>query len=304
MADGYELLRRISGQTKAHILVNEFLGGTLQMPEIKELMALLAVSDLERIGILELVRQELESRGAAQETRDLLLGGLKGSGTTPPGPAPTAGGRKTISVMPFSRKTDSIPRPEGPGQPAAPSQTPAADTPTVRTPPPGPAAGPANASPTRPAGKRSTMRAPQTFFGSTGAAATFGRLEKESTAKPIILVGDDDPRIRMIFRMKLEKAGYKVIEATDGEETWEKIESASPAATVMDMKMPGLHGLEILARLTRENSELPVVVCSAYDQLKDEFVVSSYPRLKYFVKPVNADEMVAAVKEMVPLPEE
>jgi len=103
--------------------------------------------------------------------------------------------------------------------------------------------------------------------------------------------------------MKLQKAGYNVIEAHNGEAAWRAIENESPAGMVMDMKMPGLHGLEILARLTQQGSQLPVLVCSAYDQLKDEFVIKNYPCIRYFVKPVNADELVTALQEFVPIPD-
>lgn len=68
---------------------------------------------------------------------------------------------------------------------------------------------------------------------------------------------------------------------------------------ILDMKMPGLHGMEILSRLVSRSRKPPVIVCSAYDQMKDEFVVQTYPRLRFFVKPVSTDQLLATVQELL-----
>jgi DNA-binding response OmpR family regulator len=65
------------------------------------------------------------------------------------------------------------------------------------------------------------------------------------------------------------------------------------------MKMPGLHGLEVLTRMVTRRLTPPVIICSAYDQLKDEYVVASYPRLRYLVKPVAAEALEVAVRELL-----
>ena len=126
-------------------------------------------------------------------------------------------------------------------------------------------------------------------------------LTRSLRKKPLILVADDDPRIRMIFKMKVAEAGYEVEEAEDGDVAWKKIEEMSPSAVIIDMKMPGLHGLEVIARITRSGNMMPVLVCSAYDQLKDELVIANYPMLEYFVKPVNPAKLLEALKSFVPI---
>ena len=109
--------------------------------------------------------------------------------------------------------------------------------------------------------------------------------------RPVVLVADDDNRIRMVFRIKLEQRGFNVIEVEDGAEAWKRLGQGGINALVLDMKMPGLHGLEILSRLSDAKQELPVVVCTAYDRLDDEFVVATYPQLRYLTKPVDADQL-------------
>jgi len=57
--------------------------------------------------------------------------------------------------------------------------------------------------------------------------------------------------------------------------------------------------LEVLSRMADKQFRIPVIVCSAYDQLKDEFVVQTYPRLRYLVKPVAPEQLVGSIKELL-----
>lgn len=130
------------------------------------------------------------------------------------------------------------------------------------------------------------------FFGS-GVAA----MHMES--KPTILLADDDKRIRIVFRLCIERMGFRVLEAEDGNEAWKKIQAGGLALVCLDMKMPGLHGLEVLQRMTNSQIDTPVIICSAYDQLKDEFIIATHPRLRYLVKPVASEALEKAVKELI-----
>ncbi|HTL53862.1 MAG TPA: response regulator [Planctomycetota bacterium] len=117
--------------------------------------------------------------------------------------------------------------------------------------------------------------------------------------RPVILVADDDKRIRMVHKIRLEEAGYNVVEASDGSEAWRRLQIGDVTLAILDMKMPGLHGLEVLSRLIDSGRKIPVVICSAYDQLKDEFIVATYPWLRYLVKPVTPEALMTAVKDLL-----
>jgi len=118
-------------------------------------------------------------------------------------------------------------------------------------------------------------------------------------ATGVIVLADDDRRARMLFRMRLEQAGFTIAECNDGAEAWTRLQKGDVAAIVMDMKMPNLHGLDLLARIASQMNGLPVVICSAYDQLEDELVVQKYPRLKYLVKPIMPEKLIEAIKELL-----
>lgn len=313
MDEGKPIFSRLSGPTKAYVVVNEFLLQNFELPQLKELLDFLVASDLERVGIMELIREELDLRDVSEEDKALLLGGLSGAPGGETQPRARRGTdikrRNSISVVPFQRQTQEA----SPAGAQPPPSSPTQSTGTQRQPPKPPPLYPGQGKrtprrsgmvPLSPEQQRANQEktAPakkgRTFFGQ-GAVAFHSATQ--STVKPTILVADDDPRIRMVFRMKIQDAGYTVLEAANGDEAWAKIESEEPNAVVMDMKMPGLHGLEVLARLTQQGGIIPALVCSAYDQLKEEFVVANYPKLRYFVKPVNPDALLQALEEFVPL---
>src|SRR6185295_9910753 len=82
--------------------------------------------------------------------------------------------------------------------------------------------------------------------------------------KPRILVIDDEPAIRDTMRMILEYEGYDCLVAGSGQEGLTIAERDSPDLVFVDVKMPGIDGLEVLSRLRGMNEALPVVVVSAH----------------------------------------
>lgn len=144
-----------------------------------------------------------------------------------------------------------------------------------------------------PAGQSSLSRH-DIIFGGKGAAAP-----PDMGPKPLILIADDDRRARMVFRIRIEEAGYETVECGTGDEAWSRIEQGGVALAVLDMKMPGLHGLEVLSNISEKRPGMPVVICTAYDQLQEEFAVKTYPKLKYLVKPIAPESLLQAIRELL-----
>ena len=116
-----------------------------------------------------------------------------------------------------------------------------------------------------------------------------------------ILIADDHPVVRegLITMIGREEDFNVVGEAKDGVEAWTQIQSRAVQCVVMDMKMPGYHGLEVLGRMVDANVIIPVVVVSAFDQLANEFVVATYPKLKFLAKPAPPELVVEAVESFL-----
>ena len=167
-------------------------------------------------------------------------------------------------------------------------------------PPPSPAAR-ATPETTPAAGVRQTAPRKTFFFGSRVDGLLAETAASGLAAKHKVLLADDDKRIRIVFRMTLERLNCNVVEAGDGHEAWKLLKEGDVELAVLDMKMPGLHGLEVLSRMVDKHITPPVIICSAYDQLKDEFLVASYPKLRYLVKPVAAEALERAVRDLLGL---
>ncbi len=77
-----------------------------------------------------------------------------------------------------------------------------------------------------------------------------------------ILIIEDDKFLRELISQKLKKEGYEIVEAVDGEEGVKSVEKEKPDLVLLDLILPGIDGFEVLARLSQEFSDLPVVILS------------------------------------------
>jgi len=114
------------------------------------------------------------------------------------------------------------------------------------------------------------------------------------TEKPFsLLVIDDEENIRLLYCEELEDEGYIVHTAADGEEALEQTARLQPDLVIMDIKMPGLSGVEAMIKLKEINRELPVILCSAYSDYKQDF--STWASDAYVVKAANLEELKKAI---------
>lgn len=78
-----------------------------------------------------------------------------------------------------------------------------------------------------------------------------------------ILVVDDDPDIRQILQDRLESYGYLVETASDGHAAIEKLEQFTPCGVFLDIRMPGMDGIEVLGRIRARHHTISVVIVTA-----------------------------------------
>jgi two-component system, NtrC family, nitrogen regulation response regulator NtrX len=119
--------------------------------------------------------------------------------------------------------------------------------------------------------------------------------------KPRILVVDDEPAIRDTMRMILEYDGYEVLLAGSGQEGLTMAERDSPDLVFLDIKMPGLDGLEVLSRLRGTNEGLPVVIVSAHGSTTTALEAGRLGAFRFIEKPLSKDYVLDAVREGVEL---
>jgi DNA-binding NtrC family response regulator len=118
---------------------------------------------------------------------------------------------------------------------------------------------------------------------------------KES--KPFILVVDDEEGVRELVKASLGRKGYRVATAASAEEALALLEREEPDAVITDLRMPGLPGDELVARLKRERPMLPVVVISAYGSTQNVVEVIKKGAENYLPKPFTPQDLeVVALK--------
>ncbi len=112
-----------------------------------------------------------------------------------------------------------------------------------------------------------------------------------------ILVADDDESLRMLLREELTDEGYRVITATNAREALKIVEEEPLDLVVLDIRMPGMSGLEALPRILGLKEGIPVILHSAYSQYKDSFM--SWAADAYVVKSADFIELKEKIKELI-----
>ena len=118
---------------------------------------------------------------------------------------------------------------------------------------------------------------------------------------PVVLVADDEEDIRMLVTFRLKRAGYDVLEASDGEQALRLATEGSPDVAVLDVMMPKLSGFEVLGEL-RSNaatSELPVILLTARAQPADVERGLAAGADDYVAKPFSPEELRGRVASLL-----
>lgn len=117
------------------------------------------------------------------------------------------------------------------------------------------------------------------------------------TARPILVV-DDDRKIVTLVSTYLEREGYRVIAAYDGQEALARAHAADPALIVLDLMLPELDGFEVM-RLIRADSDVPVLMLTARSSLPERILGLEKGADDYLPKPFSPAELVVRVKAIL-----
>jgi DNA-binding response OmpR family regulator len=116
-----------------------------------------------------------------------------------------------------------------------------------------------------------------------------------------ILVVDDERNLVKLIRGYLEREGYEVHEALDGNAALEKAHSVEPDVVILDWMLPGMDGIEVLREL-RRSSEAYIIMLTARTEEMDRIVGLSAGADDYLVKPFSPGELVARIRAMLRQP--
>jgi DNA-binding response OmpR family regulator len=117
-----------------------------------------------------------------------------------------------------------------------------------------------------------------------------------------ILVADDEANIRLLLEAVLTEAGHAVVSVATGREAVRKILKENFDLIMLDIKMPDMNGLEVVQKIRELKRPTPVIICSAYRHLEDDYVIKTGGVAAYITKPVNLEEVKAKVSELLAQP--
>ncbi len=115
------------------------------------------------------------------------------------------------------------------------------------------------------------------------------------THSACILVIDDEPQIRKLFRISLRAHGYDVREAENGQSGIDAVALHRPDLILLDMGLPDISGIEVI-RTIREWSEIPIIIVSVQEKENDKIMALDSGANDYVVKPFGIGELLARIR--------
>ncbi len=125
----------------------------------------------------------------------------------------------------------------------------------------------------------------------------------EHPEQPSVMVAEDDEQISYLLQFLLEREGYKVLVARDGNQVKQLVETITPPKlAILDIMMPYADGFELLSliRSKSEWSKTPVIMLTARSQEKDIVRALEMGASDYIVKPFLPEELKARIRRLVP----
>ena len=116
-----------------------------------------------------------------------------------------------------------------------------------------------------------------------------------------VLIVDDEPNLRRLYRESLEDDGHEVITAESAEDCLTRLERECPDLVVLDVRMPGMDGLEALGKILERHPRMPVVLNSAFSSYRDNFL--SWTADAYLVKSSDVGPLRNTVRRLLDDPE-
>jgi len=116
-----------------------------------------------------------------------------------------------------------------------------------------------------------------------------------------VLIVDDAPLTRRVLRTALISRGFEITDASNGEDALESLRHYAPDVILLDLKMPGMGGLET-CRQIRDRSEVPIVIVSGTKAQKEKVEALESGADDYVTKPLGIDELVARIHAVIRRP--
>jgi DNA-binding response OmpR family regulator len=114
-----------------------------------------------------------------------------------------------------------------------------------------------------------------------------------------ILIVDDEPNVRLVFRTTLESEGFDLFEAQDGRRALDWLGSSKTDLILLDLQMPDIGGMELLRRLRAAGDDTPVVIITAHGSIPDAVQAMKLGAIDFLTKPITPQALRAVVADVL-----
>ncbi len=112
-----------------------------------------------------------------------------------------------------------------------------------------------------------------------------------------VLIVDDEAHLRLLYETELRRAGFETMSAESAEQGFEYVDTMHPDLIVLDIRMPGMDGVEALQRILGRNTSIPVVLNTAYASYRKNFL--TWAADAYVTKSSDVSELVQTIKGLL-----
>lgn len=112
-----------------------------------------------------------------------------------------------------------------------------------------------------------------------------------------LLLVENEDSLRNWYEEELQEEGYHVTAVSSAQDALSKIKDLSFDAVILDIKMPGMDGLEFLEKMLGEQRKIPVIINTAYPRYRNNFM--SWAAEAYVIKSSNLDDLKAAIRKVL-----
>ncbi len=133
---------------------------------------------------------------------------------------------------------------------------------------------------------------------STGFPFNSSEIKKDENKKSVVIV-DEDLSSRVFLKIKFEEAGYSVKDLKTGLEAWDYISAKKINLIIMEMKLPELHGSELLKKIKKNNPKLAVIIYTSHQEFAGDMTVMTFPNHEYLIKPTPIEKILDSARRLI-----
>ncbi|MGB8356376.1 MAG: response regulator [Chthoniobacteraceae bacterium] len=114
-----------------------------------------------------------------------------------------------------------------------------------------------------------------------------------------VLIVDDEPNVRLMYRSSLESEGYELYEADSGAKALDQCADRQFDVAILDLNMPVMDGLELLASMRAQNMNVPVVIITAFASVPNAVSAMKLGAIDFLQKPILPDQLRSIIKDIL-----